>query len=279
MLLTEPAIDVEQGSEPATSDRRHDGILRHTQPGRRAGESTEDQRLVLQTLVRLADSLSASESIHEVMSHLIIASAQLVAHADASVLLADDKNELSVFATTSELKQVFDHHQIQTGQGSILDVFRSGDACLGISLKAKKETWPGVAPLLVAVGMRTMNTLPICYHGTVVGVLDLCDPREFALSPLQVEILTLLATSAGVGIGNLRIHRGNQILVNQLQEALDSRIIIEQAKGVIAARLEVGVDQAFQWLRSLSRNRNRRIHDVARLIVEGGLPAEAVRPH
>ena len=227
-----------------TGDRRrataHGTNSRH----RRAGESDADRILVMQTMSQLLAVLPDSDDVADAMSHLVAACAQLVPQGEASVFI-EEKGNLSVYAASSETKRGLDEHQIHDGRLWVRDVMRRGKSRLGVSLEANRGTWPEVVPLYLAAGMRTANTFGIRHGDDVVGALDICDPGVFRLSDLQIEILTVLATSAGIGIRNRRTIRGLQALNGQLTEALSARIVIEQAKGAIAAQLSVGVDEAF----------------------------------
>lgn len=259
-------------------DRRRQPDDRGVRWGRRVGESAEDYLRVTQTMVQLLSALSKSPDVNDAMSMLAKVCAELVADADASIVVVDDAGALTLQAATSERQRAISNEQVLSGEGWAIDVFHSGEPALNMSLQGARERWPAIAALALQTGIQTVHSFPLRYHGEVVGVLELCDRKGYPLSELQVELLTVLAESAGVGIGNRRQQVGKEILAQQLQHALDSRVVIEQAKGVIVGRLGVTPDQAFNWLRRFARNRSRNLHDIAAKIVDGSLPAEVVRP-
>jgi GAF domain-containing protein len=272
---------------PASSDaaRAADGEQtptvrpeRRKSRGRRAGETQEDQVILARTVVRLADTLAEDFDLDRSLALLAAVCSRLVPGADTSILLADEQNELRVAVATSEPKRVLDQYQVEQSEGPCVDAFRTGRAAIGEALDAAETRWPKFAPLSRAAGYASVHTVPLRLRDETIGVLSLADPYGHRPSPLQVEMLRTLAESATIGILHQRQYDVTHELAQQLQGALTTRILIEQAKGVIAASLGISTDESFELLRRYSRHRNRRIHDVARYVIDGELDAAALRP-
>jgi hypothetical protein len=154
-------------------------------------------------------------------------------------------------------------------------------------LAALSDRWPAVAAAALEYGLRAADGLPMRLRDQTIGSLTLYRTETGTLDDSAAELAKAIADVATIGIVHQRVLHRNQILTQQLQTALDSRVVIEQAKGRIAERLQVAIDEAFLTLRRYARNNNMRLSDAARAVAEGTLdidpalvpsPSVPVRP-
>jgi GAF domain-containing protein len=138
------------------------------------------------------------------------------------------------------------------------------------------ERWPSFAPEALAAGFHTVHALPMRLRGTVVGALNLFHIHQGEMRPADVDAAQAMADVATIAILQHRATHEAQTINQQLNQALNSRILIEQAKGMLAERSGLDVEQAFTTLRNHSRDHNLRLVDVARDLIDGRLTASAL---
>lgn len=166
--------------------------------------------------------------------------------------------------------------EIQTEEGPCLDCFNSGVAVVNADL-ASGGRWPRFAPVAVVVGYRAVDAVPMRLRGQVIGALNLSRKQVGALSDDDVAMAQAFADVATIAILQYRSSVEAQVL-NPLQTALTSRIVLEQAKGTIAERQQLSMDAAFDRLRRYARDRNLRLADVAEAVVYNVLELEDLNP-
>jgi hypothetical protein len=225
-----------------------------------------DSDLLSDTFVGLADTLVDGFDLIEFLQLLAERSAALLAASAAGVVLTDSRGELRVAASSQEagLLELF---QIQNDEGPCLDCFRTGQPVTAADLAGPGQPWPRFAAAAEQAGFRAVEALPMRLRDEVIGVLSVFRARPGSLSPANLRVGQALADIATIGLLQERSLRRSEIAAEQLQGALNSRVIIEQAKGKLAERLGLGVDDAFRLLRVHARNTNQRLTDTARLVV------------
>jgi hypothetical protein len=159
--------------------------------------------------------------------------------------------------------------QLQNDQGPCLDCFRSGRPVAAADLAATAARWPRFTPAARQAGFAAVQALPMRLREQVIGALNLFRAGPGALAPADIRVGQALADVATISLLHERSMRHSDTLNEQLQAALNSRVIIEQAKGKLAERLRVDTDQAFSLLRDCARTSNRRLSDLARAFVDG----------
>jgi GAF domain-containing protein len=164
-----------------------------------------------------------------------------------------------------------ERQQILSQDGPCLEAYTTAEVVTVSDIVEEPDRWPEYNRAAIAAGYRAVMGVPVDVDNASIGALDLYTRQPRDWTDEEVEAAELLADMAAGYIANLRTLESSQRLTRQLQEALDSRVVIEQAKGVIAARDEVDVATAFQTLRRLARDRRCRIHDVAQQILDGDL--------
>jgi len=227
-----------------------------------------DGQLLSETFVELTDTMVADFDIIDFLHVLTRRSVELLDVSAAGLLLADPRGELRVVAASSEAARVLELFQLQSDQGPCLDCFRSGRPVSAADLRADQR-WPRFAAAAEQAGFRAVQALPMRLRDQVIGALNLFRGTVGAFDPEVVHVGQALADVATISLLHDRSMRRTDTLNEQLQTALNSRVVIEQAKGKLAERLGIDVNQAFALLRDQARNRNQRLSDVARAFVDG----------
>ncbi len=230
-----------------------------------------DGQLLSETFVELTDTMVADFDIIDFLHVLTSRSVELLNVSAAGLLLADPRGELRVVAASSEAARLLELFQLQSDQGPCLDCFRSGRPVAGPNLSADQR-WPRFAAAAGQAGFSAVQALPMRLRDQVIGALNLFRATPGAFDADSVQVGQALADVATIGLLHERSMRHSETLNEQLQTALNSRVIIEQAKGKLAERLGIDVNQAFTLLRDQARNRNERLSDLARAFVDGTQP-------
>src|SRR5580693_5164196 len=228
-----------------------------------------DGELLSATFVELTDTLVAGFDVIDFLHVLTNRSVQLLDVSAAGLLLADPRGELRVVAASCEAARLLELFQLQSDQGPCLDCFRSGQPVTAADLDAEAQRWPRFAPAAREAGFAAVQALPMRLREQVVGALNLFRATAGSFGPANVRVGQALADVATISLLHERSMRRSDNLNEQLQAALNSRVIIEQAKGKLAERLGIDVNQAFTLLRDQARNRNQRLSDLARAFVDG----------
>jgi GAF domain-containing protein len=210
----------------------------------------------------------------DLLSGLAEDATRLLDVASTGVLLADRRNVLHVVAASSEVTRSLEIFQLQRDQGPCLDCFHTGRPVAVVDLRAAAGQWPQFVAAASAAGFASVHALPVRLRETVLGTFGLFRDTTGSLSEDDLELAQALAYVAGVAIVQDKAASDRDLLNEQLQVALDSRVVLEQAKGVLAQRGGLGMDEAFAVLRAYARDHNRRLTDIAREVV-----ARELRPH
>jgi transcriptional regulator with GAF, ATPase, and Fis domain len=229
-----------------------------------------------QAFVELADTLVSDYDVAGLLYGLVEHSVSLLNASAAGIMLADQRGGLQVMASTTERTRLLELFQLQNDEGPCLDCFHTGQPVAVPDLEAAATRWPRFAPAALAEGYTAVHALPLRLREQIIGALNLFNIHAGDLPAEDLQVAQALADVATIGILQERAIQHNETLVEQLQGALNSRIIIEQAKGVLAERGGLDMDQAFGQLRAYSRNTNTGLARAARGLVDGHLDATAV---
>jgi GAF domain-containing protein len=231
------------------------------------------------TLVELADTLVADFDVVELLTLVTDRCVDVLGVGAAGIMLAGPDGKLRVMASSSDALRVLELIEIQSQEGPCLDCFRTALPVTHHDLAADDGRWPAFAVEALGAGFRAVHALPMRLRGSVIGALNLFHPEPGAMRAADVEAAQALADVATIAILQHRAALEAQVLNEQLNHALNTRIVIEQAKGMVAEREGLDMEQAFETLRSHARNRNLRLADVARDVIAGTLaPASLDRP-
>ncbi|MFN0142708.1 MAG: GAF and ANTAR domain-containing protein [Mycobacterium sp.] len=228
----------------------------------------DDYGRLAQAFVGLADTLVADYDPIELSQQLIESSMALLPIAAAGLLIGDVHGELHVLASSSEEIRLLELLQVQADAGPCLVAYRTGQQVLVEDLNLEPQRWPAFAQQAAEYQYRSVSALPLRLRNDRLGALNLFRTEVGAMSPTDVSVGQALADVATVGILHQRTLTHSQLISQQLQGALNSRVIIEQAKGVLAERGSIDMDRAFVLLRAHARKTQQRLADVARAVVD-----------
>jgi transcriptional regulator with GAF, ATPase, and Fis domain len=242
-----------------------------------------DGELLSDTFVELTDTMVVGFDVIDFMHVLTNRSVELLDVSAAGLLLADPRGELRVVAASSEAARLLELFQLQNDEGPCLECFRSGQPVQVADLAAVAHRWPQFAPAAGQAGFGAVQALPMRLREQVIGALNLFRAAPGTFDPAVIRVGQALADVATISLLQERNMRHSDSLNEQLQTALNSRVIIEQAKGKLAERLGLDMDQAFSLLRESARTSNRRLSDLAQAFVNGtdalaGLNASGPQP-
>jgi transcriptional regulator with GAF, ATPase, and Fis domain len=233
---------------------------------------TREERLV-EAFVEAADTLVDDFDVIEFLHTVAGRCVQLLEVDAAGVMLADQFGQLHATAASAESVRLLELFELQADAGPCVDAFRAGVQVVNADLGASRGRWPRFAEAARAAGFVSVHALPLRLRATVIGALNLFCARAGVLSDADVRTGQALADVATIGILAQRSVQQAELLAAQLQQALNSRVIIEQAKGVLAERRRISVDEAFVLLRAYARNHNLHLSDLARQVADGSSTA------
>ncbi len=237
------------------------------------------EALLIEAFVGLADTLVDDYDVIDVLDRLAGYSVQLLAAESVGILLADAQATLRVVASTNEQTERMEVLQLQAHEGPCVECFRTGAPVSITDLDDVTSRWPQLAAALANQNSyRSVHALPLRLRGEAIGTLNLFRGAPGPLPAADLALGQALADIATIGILQERAIRRDEVVTEQLQGALNSRVIIEQAKGVLAQRGNLTMDAAFDRLRHYARGHNLRLTEVARQIVETDLAAEVLGP-
>lgn len=217
--------------------------------------------------VALARTLVDDYDVIDLHTTLTSACAEILGAASAGLLLVNSQGKLGLAAASSEDTRNLELFLLQCEQGPCLDCFRDGVAVSVADLSTEEARWPLFVPTAVAAGFVSVHAIPMNLHGVRLGTLGLFGTKVGALTEADLELGQALADVASVALVVTRASVDQTRLTQQLQTALDSRVVIEQAKGQLAELGRIGMEHAFAVMRRYARDRNERLPDVARRLV------------
>jgi len=225
------------------------------------------QAMLAQRLVALADTLVEDFDVVDVLDQLTSTCLELLDADAAGLLLKDPREALQSVASSSEEVRLLELLQVQTREGPCFESVQSGEIVVVDDIAEARERWPRFADQALADGYASVYAFPMRLREATVGGLNLFGTSKSALDEESRTIAKALADVATIGILQQRaLHRSSGLAEN-LQRALNTRIVVEQAKGVLAERGQLSVDETFELLRSYARNHNRKLSAVAHSIV------------
>jgi GAF domain-containing protein len=224
--------------------------------------------------VTLADTLVDDFDVVDLLDQLTRTCVELLGVTTAGLLILDSSGSLHPVAASTEATRVLELFQLQNDEGPCLDCVRTGEVVHVPDIRAAAGQWPRFSRALIESGFHSVEALPMRLRSETIGSLNLFNVAGISsLSSEDRHIAQALADVATIGILQQRTVQRSSVLAEQLQLALDTRIVIEQAKGVLAEYGGVPVDVAFDAMRRYARGRNARLGDVAEALVSGRLAA------
>jgi transcriptional regulator with GAF, ATPase, and Fis domain len=231
--------------------------------------SDRDQRLGA-AFVALADTLVDDYDVIDLLDQLVAHSVALLGADAAGIVLGDAQRQLRTVAASSEDARTMELLQLQADEGPCLECYRTGTQVRVADLTEAARRWPVFAAAVERAGaFASIHAIPLRLRGQAIGALNLFHGAPGALPESDLALGQALADVATIGILQERAIRRGEVLNEQLQTALDSRVVIEQAKGVLAQHAALGMDAAFDALRRHARTHGVRLAELARQVVEG----------
>jgi GAF domain-containing protein len=240
---------------------------------------TGRERGVTRAFVSLARDLADGVDPVDLLSGLADDATRLLDVASTGILLADPRQVLHVVAASSEAARALEVYQLQREQGPCLDSFRSGAPVSVADLQSEAARWPLFVAAAAEAGFASVHAVPLRLRDAVLGTMGLFGAKVGALDDDDLELGQALAYVAAVAIVQDRAAADTALVNEQLQVALNSRVVLEQAKGVLAQRGGLDMDRSFAVLRRYARDHNLRLTDVARAVAGRELPAERLLDH
>jgi GAF domain-containing protein len=234
------------------------------------------EQALLRAFIEFADTIVDEYDVVEFLHRLAERCVELVDASEAGIMLADSAGELRYIASSSERMRLIELFELQHDEGPCLDAFRDGVA-VHMTLADEAHTrWPHFAPHAREGGFASVSALPMKLRTEVIGALNLFSSSAAPLSATDREVAQSLADIATIGILQERAVNDARLVTSQLESALESRVIIEQAKGIVAERNQVAIDAAFELLRGYTRKHNHLLRQTAQQIIDGTLASDAL---
>lgn len=229
------------------------------------------EALLASTLVELADTLVDEFDIVDLLTLLSDRCVEVLDADAAGIMLVAPDGELRVMASSSDAMRMVELFELQSQEGPCLDCYRTGEPVVNQDLASADGRWPLFAPIALSAGFGAADAIPMRLRKQTIGALNLFQSNPGSLGQQDLKAAQALADIATIAILQHRAMHEARTVNDQLNHALTSRIIIEQAKGVLAERQHLDMHDAFARLRNHARNHNRRLGDVAVDVVEGRL--------
>ncbi|MFF0740377.1 ANTAR domain-containing protein [Streptomyces sp. NPDC004111] len=234
-----------------------------------------DERLA-RAFVELADTLQDGfflvDFLHVLTEHM----QELLNVTAIGVVMVDVQGRLVDMTASTGSARELEEAQIEFDEGPCKDACRHYERVgpVDLTLAAAAQRWPCFTPVARAAGFATAAAVPLRLREEAIGAVNLFDARPGALHPAALRLAQALADAATIGILHQRLSQDRAERLGQLQTALNSRILVEQAKGALGAHLRTDPEEAFARLRAHARTRRMPLTELCRLVLEGRLAAE-----
>lgn len=237
----------------------------------------EPQRLA-QVFVELADTLIEDFDVVDFLQTLTERCVELLGVDAAGLMVTDQRGGLRLVGATLETARVLELFELQIQEGPCLECYSTGRAITNVALSEANTRWPVFTPVAVEAGFGATHALPLRLRGTIIGALNLFSTKTAPLSDDDVAVGQAMADVATIGLLHQRSLHEQTVLSEQLQTALQSRILIEQAKGVLAARAGLSVAEAFTRMRAHARRTSTSLTSIAQAVIEGTIDVDVLTP-
>ena len=234
-------------------------------------------RDVLRALVEVADTFVADYDVVDFLHGLAVRCVALLDVDEAGVMLVDATGGLCYVASSSEQMRLVELLELQHEEGPCLDAYLHGRVTVSARAEEAEQRWPQFASHARDAGLESLAGVPMRLRLDRIGALNLFSRRPGGLSDEDQHVAQAMADVATIGVLQARAIHDGQVIAAQLQAALESRVAIEQAKGIIAEHLAIGVDDAFSLLRNYSRAQNEKLTETAWRVISGALRPDALR--
>ncbi|QIK64935.1 GAF and ANTAR domain-containing protein [Nocardioides sp. HDW12B] len=221
-----------------------------------------------EAFVEMADTLVDDFDLVDFLSNLTIRAAAVSGASAVGLMLADHVDRARFMAANNESGKLMELFQLQYAEGPCLDCIATGRPVVNADLNHADHLWPTFAPRARRAGFQSVHAFPMRLRGERIGALNLFGGSDTLFADDEVRVVQALADVATVAILQQRTIARAEEVTEQLQGALDSRIVIEQAKGALAQSADISLGEAFERLRTSARRSGRKLVDVAQLMLE-----------
>jgi GAF domain-containing protein len=226
-----------------------------------------DEEHLEHTLASVAEALAQARSVTDLLHDLVDDANKIFDICGAAIVMADEEHRLRPVTAGIEAIASLEMIEERTRQGPCHEVHRLGEPLRITDLQDHADRWPDLAAAAARTGIVATAGVPLHIEGFEFGVLTLYDTRPHQWTDRQIEVAQLLADTTTAYIVYASAYRQATVIVDQLKHALEARVVIEQAKGVLANERNIRVDEAFQVLRQHARDRNAKLSEVAHAVV------------
>jgi GAF domain-containing protein len=218
--------------------------------------------------VDVADTLTSDFDVIDFLHTVAAHAAEVAGTSAAGLMLSDADGQLHYMGASNEEVGLLELFQVQNDEGPCLDCYRTGEAVIEVDLAQDSSRWPAFAPRALATGIHSVHAFPMRVRDRVIGALNVFGAEPGTLSSDEARVVQALADVATIAILQERALHQAEILTEQLNYALNSRIVIEQAKGAVARTFGISVDEAFELIRRRARSDRVRLTDLSYQVVE-----------
>lgn len=231
------------------------------------------EAMLTRTLVELADTLVADFDVVDVLTMLVDRTASVLeVDAVGLMMTSPDERRLALLAHSgNDVVTELEQFQIDHDEGPCIECFASGQPVINTDLAFTNGRWAAFAPKAIDAGFRSVHAIPLRLRDEVIGAFNMFHVERGDMSPVDVSAATALADMATIAVLQYRAVQEAEEVAAQLRRALDSRVIIEQAKGRLAERAGFGMGDAFAVLRQHSRSHNIKLADLSAMVVNGDI--------
>jgi transcriptional regulator with GAF, ATPase, and Fis domain len=223
-----------------------------------------------QLAVSLVNTLTEEYDLDDLLETLVAECKDLLDVTEVGLVLADPRGDLHVMAATTESAGHLEALQLRTGEGPCVEAFRTKHAVIVVDIEAMAE-WPTFRRVALGEGYRAVHAVPLKVGDLSLGAMNLFSIDAGDLNEVDAKAAQALADIASIGIVTHRLHARHELVQQQLESALESRIAIEQAKGVVSEQRGISTEEAFARIRTYARTGGLRLQSVAQQIVESKL--------
>ncbi|PPH20991.1 GAF and ANTAR domain-containing protein [Rathayibacter toxicus] len=229
------------------------------------------EKRILETLVTLADTLVDDFDVASLFDDLVQRCTTVIDAADVGIVLGDSHGELMMMAASSPRLLSAEEIQLSKNSGPCIDAIHSGQVIRAGSLDEIAQRWPAFATVMRGSGYHSLHTVPLRLRSTVLGAMNFFRDSDGELGNSDAQVAHAIADIAAIGLMQERSVRESAIARKQLEHALASRIVVEQAKGIVSNSYDVTMEVAWALLRQRARSHQARVTDVARGVINGAI--------
>ena len=224
---------------------------------------------VSEAFAELVEATVGEFDVLELLQILVDQCVRVLGVAASGLMLAGRSSDLQMMVASDQRAEFLELFQVQHDEGPCVETYRSGQPVVGRETDGGLDRWPRFQTACADVGFNSVVAVPMRVNGTVVGGLNLFGTAaQPAPTMATARVAQAMAKVAAIVIEKDQVSRERQTLIGQLETALESRVAIEQAKGVLVANLDIGANEAFALLRQRARSNRQLLKDVATEVVE-----------